>query len=84
MPSGVRARPARDRQDLVDDEIGLGRGCPVEGVGLVGELDVPGIPILVGVHGDRGDATVTGGTDDAHRNLSTIGNQDLGDAGHNT
>ena len=78
----VGAGPAGDREQLLDDEVGLGARGAVERVRLVGQHDVPGVPILVGVDGDRGDPRVSGGADDTHRDLSPIGDQDLRDASH--
>ena len=79
---GVGAGAAGDREQLVDHEVGLGAGGAVEGVRLVGELDVPRVAVLVGVDGDGADAGVAGGADDADGDLSTVGDEDLGDARH--
>ena len=79
----VGARSARHREQLVDDEVRVRARGAVERVGLVGELRVTGVAVLVGVDGDRADAGITGGADDAHGDLSTVGDEDLGDTRHN-
>ena len=67
---------------LLDHKIRLGARRAVESVGLIGELDVPGIPILVGVDRDREDAAVFCRADDANRDLPAIGDEYLRDASH--
>ena len=80
---GVGAGAARDREQLVDDEVGLAAGDAVEGVGLVGEPGVARVAVLVGIHGDGAETGVTGGADDADGDLAPVGDEDLGDARHN-
>ena len=80
----VGARAARCREDLVDDEVGLGAGCSLERVGLVGQAHVARIPIGVGVDGDGSDACVFGCTDDSDCDLAAVGDQDLCNAGHDS
>jgi hypothetical protein len=52
----VGAGLAGDVDDLVHHQVGLGGGVAAQRVGLVGEADVEGIPVRVGVDGDGGDA----------------------------
>ncbi len=76
---GVRARAAGDREQLLDHEVGVGRRGAVERVRLVGQLHVAGIPILVGVDGDRPDARIPRGPDHPHGDLPAIRDENLGD-----
>ncbi|MEY9853649.1 hypothetical protein ABH923_003327 [Leifsonia sp. EB41] len=80
----VGAGAARDREDLVDDQVGLGAGRALEGVRLVGEPHVEGVAILVGVDGDGADPAVFRSTDDADGDLAAVGDEDLRDTGHNS
>src|SRR4029453_3199679 len=80
--SGVHAvGPAAG--DGVDDglgvEVALGCGFTPEGVGLVGQAHVEGVPVEVGVHGDGPDAELATRTDDADGDLAPVGDQDLGE-----
>jgi hypothetical protein len=79
---GVGAGLARDVEQLLLDEVALARGGPAEGVGLVGDLDVQGIPVRVGVDRDRGDPAVRARPRDADGDLTTICDQDLADGCH--
>ena len=63
--------------DLLDVEVGVGRGGAVERVGLVGEPDEDGVAVGLGVHRDAADAGVLAGTDHADRDLATVGDQHL-------
>jgi hypothetical protein len=50
---GVGTGTPSDVEELVDVEVRLGRAGPAQGEGLVGEPDVQGTAIRVGVHRDR-------------------------------
>ena len=70
---------ARDRvEDGLGVEVALGRGLAAEGVGLVGEADVQGVAVEVGVHGDGGDAELAARADDPDGDLAPVGDQDPG------
>jgi hypothetical protein len=43
---------------------------------------VQGLPVGVGVDGDGADPGVTAGTGDTDGDLTAVGDEDLGDAGH--
>ena len=58
-------------------EVALGRGLPAEGVRLVGQADVQGVAVELGVHGDGGDPELAAGADDPHGDLASVGDQDL-------
>ena len=68
---------ANDVQNRVGIEVTLGGGLPAEGVCLVGKAHVEGVTVELGVHGNRGDTHFARGTDDAHRDFTTIGYQDF-------
>ncbi len=81
---GVGAGPAGHRDDLVDHEVGVRARGAVQRVGLVGEAGVEGVAVLVGVHRDRGLASVAGRADDADGDLAAVRDEDLADTGHGT
>ena len=66
-------------EDLVHHEVGLGRGGAAQREGLVREARVQGVPVGVGVDGDRGDALVAGRADDADGDLAAVGDEHLRD-----
>src|SRR3712207_7392584 len=55
----VRPTALRDREDLGDVEIGLGRCGPAQGVRLVGQGDEEGLRVRFGVHRHAGDRKST-------------------------
>ena len=58
--------------------IALARKTP--GTGLldcVGQPDMKGVPIQIGIHRNRGDSQLLAGPDDPDRDLATVGNQDF-------
>ena len=76
----VGAAAPDDVEDLLGVEVALGRGLAAEGVGLVGQADVQGVAVEVGVHGHGGDAQLLAGADDPDGDLAPVGDQDLGAA----
>ena len=70
---GVGARLGGGVQDLIEDEVGLGRGLAAQGEGLVGKPHVRRIGVRLGVNGDAGQSGVLGSPDDPDGNLSTVG-----------
>jgi hypothetical protein len=74
---GVGPGLGRDLDDLLDVEVGLGGGAPVQGVGLVGQPGVESVDVLLGVDGDAAQPGVPAGPDDADRDLATIRDEDL-------
>ena len=52
---------------------------PAEGERLVGDAHVQGVAVGLGVDGDAGQARVLAGPGHAHRDLTAVGDQDLGD-----
>ncbi len=74
-------------QNFVDHQIGFGRGLSAEGECFVGEADERGIGVGFGVDSDTGQPGISSRPDHPHRDLTTIGNKNLGDlstgmAGH--
>ena len=58
-------------------QIALGSRLSTKGICLVGESDVEGVPVKLGVHSDGGDAHLPAGSDHPDGNLSTVRDQDL-------
>ena len=69
---GIGVGAPGDGDDLVNVQVGLRRGGPLEGVGLVGGPHVLGVEVLVGVDGDAGQAGVPAGTRHPDRDLAAI------------
>ena len=78
----VGARAPRDVDQLVDGEVGLGRGRPAQRERLVGEPHERGVAVGVGVRGDAGQPRVATGADDADGDLTTVRDEDLAQARH--
>ena len=74
---GLGARAFRDVEDLVHPQIRLGGRSRADGVGFVGLADMERGAVDVGIDGDGGDAHFAAGAHDAHRDLSSIGDQNL-------
>ena len=66
-----------DGHDLLDVEVGVGRGRAAEAVGLVGEPHEQRVPVGVGVDRDAADAGVLAGPDHPDGDLAAIGDQHL-------
>ena len=73
----IGARRARDGDDLVDVEVGVGGGGAVEGVRLVGDPHELRVAVGVGVDRHARDPGVLAGADDPHRDLAAVGDEDL-------
>jgi hypothetical protein len=78
---GVGAGARGDVEQLVDDEVGVARGAAVQRVGLVGDPDVQGVAVLVGVDGDAADAGIGAGPGDPDGDLAAVGDQHLAHGG---
>ena len=77
---GVRARLPGDPQDLVDVEVGAHRVAGLaDRVGLVGLESVLGVAVLVGIDRDGARTELERGAERAHGDLSTIGDENLGE-----
>ena len=74
---GLRAGRLARGDDLVHREVRLARRRRADADRLVGQLDVPGVAVRLGVHGDGRDAHAARGPDDAAGDLAAVGNQDL-------
>ena len=65
--------------DLVDREVGIAGRRAADVDGLVGELDVHGVAIGIGIDRDGADAHALGSLDDATGDFAAIGNEDGGE-----
>ena len=74
---GVGPAGLHDPEDGVGVQVALRRGLASEGVGLVGQSDVEGVPVEVGVDGDRGHPQLAAGPDDPDRDLPPVGDENL-------
>ena len=73
----VGAGLSRDLDDLLDAEIRLRRGGPVQRVRLVGQPGVQPVEVLFGVDRHAGQPGVPAGPDDAYRDLAAVRDEDL-------
>ncbi len=78
----VRADRPRRVEDALDVQVRLGARRGPDAHGLVGLGDVRRIRVRVGVHGDARDAHLAQRAQDAARNLTAIGNEDLLETSH--
>jgi hypothetical protein len=72
-----RLRLARGLEDRADRQIGVARERRPDAVRLVGELDVQGIPVGIGVNGDRRDPHLAARADDPDGDLRRVRDQEL-------
>ena len=63
--------------DVLDHQIGLGRGCRADADGLVGELDGQRVRVGLGVDDDGLHAELMRSADDANRDLAAVRDKDL-------
>jgi hypothetical protein len=73
----VGAALRRGGEDGLGVQVALRRGLSAERVGLVRQPDVQRVPIELGIHGDRSDADLATGANDADGDLAAVGDQDL-------
>ncbi len=66
-------------QQLAEVEVGLRRGLTTQREGLVGQLDVRSVGVRLGVDRHAGQTGVLGRADHPHRDLTAIGDENLGD-----
>ena len=74
---GVGPALLDDVEDGLGVEVALGRRLAPEGVGLVGQADVEGVAVELGVDGDRGHAQLPAGPDHPDGDLPPVGDEDL-------
>ena len=72
-----RAKSAFSLQNALGVEVTLRRRLPAERICLVGKPHMHRVAIEFAVHGNRGDSEFASGTNDAHGDLATVGNQDF-------
>src|ERR1700683_5527942 len=75
--NGLRARAFRYFEYFVDPEIRLRCRRRTDVIGLVGFADVERGTIDIGIDGDSSDAHFAAGAEDAHRDLTSVGDQNL-------
>ena len=73
----VGARLPGDIDDRVDAQVAFARRARPDGPRLVGEAHVQGRAIAFGIDRHRGNAHVAARTDHTHRDLATVGDQNL-------
>ena len=66
-------------QQLAEVQVGLRRGLTTQREGLVGQLHVRSVGVGLGVHRHTGQTGVLGRADHPHRDLTAIGDKNLGD-----
>src|SRR5580698_10850947 len=74
---GFGARALRCIDDLVNPKIGFGSCSGADKVSLVRFADVEGGAVDVGINGNGSDAHFVASTNDAHRDFSPVGDQNL-------
>lgn len=72
---GICAGAFGNRDQLVDIEIRLGGPHAFQRIGFIRQPDEKRVLIGIGINGDRFQAVIATGADDAHRDLAAIGNQ---------
>ena len=63
--------------DLVHDQVGLFRGGRADADGFVGQVDVQGVLVGLGIDGNGLDAHLAGGLDDAASDFAAVGDQNF-------
>ena len=74
---GVGPGLGRGVEDLVENQVRLGRGLTAQCESLVGELHEQSIGVRFGVHRDAGQSGVLGSPDDPYRDLASVGDEDF-------
>jgi hypothetical protein len=76
---GVGTGPARELDDPLGGEVGLGSRAASQRVRLVRIRDVRRAAVCVRVDGDRSDAELAQRPEDADRDLAAVRDQNLGE-----
>ncbi len=74
---GVHVGDFRRADDAVDAQVALAAGRFADADGFVGQLDVHGVGIRLGINGHRADVQFLAGADDADGDFSAIGYQNF-------
>src|SRR3990172_3733893 len=74
---GGGLRTLRNIDKLFNDQITFARWRPADRIRLVGHSDVESATVGLGIHGYGGNSHLAARPDDAHRNFTAIGDQDL-------
>ncbi len=73
----IGAAAFRNIKNLFEVEIGLGRGGSPDRIGLIGLQDVQRYAVRIRIHRNRRNFQLAAGTDDPHRDFSSIGDKNL-------
>ena len=73
----LRAALDRDGEDGGDIEVAVRDAVAADAVAFVGELDVHGVLVRLGIDGDGGNAHLAAGADDPYGDLAAVCNQDF-------
>ena len=76
---GVGAGFRRGVEDLAEVQVGLRRGLPTQGEGLIGQAHVRGVGIRLGIDRHTAQTSVLGRPDHPHGDFTAVSDQDLGD-----
>ncbi len=74
---GLSAGLLAGGDDLVGNQVGLLRGGRADADGFVGQIDEQGVLVGFGIDGNRRDAHLAGGLDDAAGDLAAVSNQNF-------
>ena len=74
--NGVAAGRGAGGDERGNVQVALGRGAAARWDGVVGQADVEGVAVGRRVDGDRLDAELAAGADDADGDLAAVGDQD--------
>ena len=78
---GIATGATRHVHELVNAEITFARGRRADGVGFIGKADVQGLAVDLTEDGGGADAQLAAGAQDAHGDLTAIGDQDFPEHG---
>ena len=74
---GVHVGDFRRADDAVDAQIAFVGGGFADADGFIGELDVHGVAVRLGINGHRADIQFLAGANDAHGDFSAVGYQNF-------
>jgi hypothetical protein len=73
--NGVNVRDFRGADDSVNAKIAFAAGALADANRFIGELHMHGVGVRLGVDRNRADIELLARPDDAHGNLTTVGDQ---------
>ena len=75
--NGVGTRTSRDVDEFIDPKVALSRRARADRIRLVGIANVERRAVAFRIDSDGRNAHFAAGTDDAHRDLAAVGDEDL-------